>query len=75
MSKYRVICDRTGKKLWNYQCEVEWDNLFVWKDAIDPFPEYLIVPNTQENLAVPIVRTEGEDVFLTPNPATDLLHN
>ena len=71
-SDWRVICDRTGKKLFRYECEIEWDGLLVWKDAIDPFPEYLIVPNTQENIGVQNARPEGPDVFVTPSPE-DLL--
>lgn len=69
---HRVICDRTGKKLFRNQCAVEWDGLIVWTQAIDPFPEYLIVPNTQENIGVQDARPEGEDVFVTPSP-DDLL--
>lgn len=65
---YRVICDRTGKKLWNHQCSIEWDGLLVWNQVIDPYPEYLIPPPTQENIGVQNARPEGPDVFTTPNP-------
>lgn len=67
---YRVICDRTGRKLWASQCKMEWDGLLVQKtrDIWDPKPEYLEVPNTQENLNVPNARPEGEQIFYTPNP-------
>lgn len=66
---YRVICDRTGKKLYRNQCVVEWDNLLVWKEVVDPYPEYLIPPNTREDISVPDARPDPEnDVFLVPNP-------
>lgn len=68
---YRVICDRTGRKLWASQCQMEWDGLFVQKsrDIWDPKPEYLLIPNTMENLNVPIARPEGEQIFYTPSPS------
>jgi hypothetical protein len=65
---YRVICDRTGKKLFRRECEIEWDGLLVWKEAIDPFPEYLIPPPTQENIGVQLARPEPPDVFTVPSP-------
>lgn len=64
---YRVICDRTGEKLWASECKMEWNGLFVKKSVWDPRPEYLISPNTQENLSVPIARPESADVFNTPS--------
>jgi len=67
--EYRVICDRTGKKLYRSQCEVEWNGLLVWKNARDPYPEYLIPPNTQEDISVPIARPDADtDTFNTPSP-------
>lgn len=68
---YRVICDRTGQKLWASQCKMEWNGLYVKKSVWDPRPEYLLTPNVQENLTVPIARTEGVDVFNSPK-ASDL---
>lgn len=67
---YRVICDRTGRKLWASQCKIQWDGTFVQKsrDIWDPKPEYLLIPNTQEILNVPIARPEPPQVFNTPNP-------
>jgi hypothetical protein len=65
---YRVICDRSGFKVWASECIMEWNGLYVLKRFWDPKPEYLQVPNVQENLSVPIARTEGVDVFNTPNP-------
>ncbi len=65
---YRVICDRSGFKVWASECVMEWNGLYVLKRFWDPKPEYLQVPNVQENLSVPIARTEGVDVFNTPNP-------
>ena len=68
---YRVICDRTGRKLWKSQCKLEWDGLLVQKtrDVWDPRPEYLQIPKTMENLNVPIARPQGIDIFYTPDPA------
>ena len=65
---YRVICDRTGKKLYRSQCVKEWDGLLVWKNVVDPYPEYLIPPETREDISVPEARPEGPDVFNVPNP-------
>jgi len=65
---YRVICDRTGQKIWASEAKIEWNGLFVKKSVWDPKPEYLLIPNTMENLNVPIARPEGVDVFNTPNP-------
>lgn len=66
---YRVICDRTGKKLYRNQCVKEWNGLLVWKKVVDKFPENLIPLNTSENIDVPDTRTEGVDVFTVPDPA------
>ncbi len=63
-----VICDRSGSKVKRKDCVIQWDNLLVRKDLVDPFPEYLIPPNTAEDLSVRNARPEGPDVFVTPNP-------
>ena len=65
---YRVICDRSGQKAWASECKMEWNGLYVLKRFWDPKPEYLQIPNVMENLNVPIARTEGTDVFNTPDP-------
>tara|TARA_R110002167_G_scaffold27695_1_gene94134 strand:- start:968 stop:1186 length:219 start_codon:yes stop_codon:yes gene_type:complete len=67
-SDYRVICDRTGKKLNRSQCVKEWNGLLVWKDVVDPYPERLLAPNTREDLSVTETRTEGVDTFSVPSP-------
>lgn len=67
--EYRVICDRTGKKLYRSQCVKEWNGLLVWKSVVDPYPEYLIPPNTREDISVPEARPDAEvDIFNVPNP-------
>jgi len=65
---YRVICDRTGKKLYRSQCVIEWNGLLVWKQVVDPYPTYLIPPQTREDLSVRDARPEGIDIFITPDP-------
>ena len=67
--EYRVICDRTGKKLYRSQCVKEWNGLLVWKNVVDPYPEYLIPPNTREDISIPDARPDQEvDIFTIPNP-------
>lgn len=65
---YRVICDRTGKKLWRSQVKKEWDGLLVWERVWDPYPEYLIPPNTMEIISVPEARPDPPNIFVVPNP-------
>lgn len=67
-SDYRVICDRTGKKLYRSECVKEWNGLLVWKDVVDPYPERLLAPNTLEDLSVTETRSEGVDTFSVPDP-------
>ena len=67
-SDYRVICDRTGKKLYRSECVREWNGLLVWKDVVDPYPERLLAPNTLEDLSVTETRSEGVDTFSVPDP-------
>jgi len=67
-SKYRVICDRTDKKLYRSECVREWNGLLVWKDVVDPYPERLLAPNTLEDLSVTETRSEGVDTFSVPDP-------
>jgi len=68
---YRVICDRSGFKVWNSQCIVEWDNLKVYAPFADKFrqPQDFVrgVPDYQN---VPMPRPGQPDVFLTPGEVT-----
>jgi hypothetical protein len=62
---YRVICDRTGFKMWSSETVMQWDGTRVGKKYLDEKPLILQVPNVVEDLNVPNARPMQADVLET----------
>ncbi len=64
---YRVICDRSGFKVWASDTKLQWDNLRVDKrfyETRHPQDFLRSIPDRQD---VPNPRTESEDTYVTVN--------
>ncbi len=64
-----VICDTTGFKRKRSDVSYQWNGTLVLPEAWDPYPQYLIPPNTTDNIGVPDSRPDSEAVFITPLPS------
>lgn len=65
MDDYRVICDRTGFKLWASECKLEWNGAFVRRESWEPRQPQDLIRAFPDPQAVPIPRPEGGDRFIT----------
>jgi hypothetical protein len=69
---YRFIDDVTGFKRWRSQGTYRWDGCLVQNDrskGLDPYPLYLIPPNSTDQIAVPDSRPDAPAVEIFPVPA------
>lgn len=64
-----VICDVTGFKRKRSDVSYRWDGALVLPIAWDRRPEYLLTPNTTDNIGVPDARPDQDAVFINPTPA------
>ena len=64
-----VICDVTGFKRKRSDVSYRWDGCLVLPEAWDVRPQYLEVPNTNDNISVPDARPDQDAVFITPLPS------
>lgn len=53
---YNAICDRCGFKFKNYECKLEWNNLFVCKDCWEPRQPQDLLKGRADDTSVPIAR-------------------
>lgn len=70
---YRVICDRSGFKVWASETVLTWNNLRVHRrflgDETSRHPQDL-VRGRSDDQSVPWSRPEATDTYLTPGDIT-----